>query len=128
VLKHKYLILLTIWLIIITALGLVELDVSNVPKVKGLDKLVHITFHFFLTILLLLHQIYERKKWKGKQLLINCFIFSLSYGIIIEILQNLITQKRSADLLDVLANMTGSIVSILIFRYIYRLKNNTLFL
>lgn len=42
----------------------------------------------------------------------------LLYGIIIEILQGLLTISRSADILDVAANLIGSLIGIYFFKNI----------
>jgi len=47
-----------------------------------------------------------------KPLLIS-FLLSFGFGISIEILQELFTTTRHADLFDVLANLTGATIAIL---------------
>jgi len=42
----------------------------------------------------------------------------LLYGIIIEILQGLLTISRSADIFDVAANLIGSLIGIYFFKSI----------
>ncbi|HEU4788891.1 MAG TPA: VanZ family protein, partial [Flavobacterium sp.] len=41
-------------------------------------------------------------------------VLSFVFGITIEILQNLITATRNADVLDIVANMVGSILAIFV--------------
>ena len=57
--------------------------------------------------------------------LYSAVLFSFFYGIAIEIMQGLFTTTRSADVLDVLANVTGAIlasVTILVLKKIINLS------
>ena len=55
----------------------------------------------------------EREKINKVKLLISILV--LSYGIIIEVLQGIITNYRQADILDILANFIGIILSVVFF-------------
>ncbi|TDW46345.1 VanZ family protein [Flavobacterium sp. 270] len=87
-------------------------DSSNIPAVDfpSIDKIVHFCFHFGFTISWIL---FFKKELKGieandyKAYLIS-FIFSVFFGITIEILQSVFTTTRSADVTDVLANTIGA--------------------
>lgn len=92
---------------------------SDIPtiNIQNLDKVIHSFFHFVFTVLWFL---YFKKKIEGvniSKLLGIAFISSFFFGIAIELMQEFFTTTRTADVFDVLANMTGStlaIVSILI--------------
>lgn len=56
-------------------------------------------------------------QFNDKWILILLFSVLL-YGIIIEILQGLLTISRSADILDVAANLIGSLIGIYFFKSI----------
>jgi VanZ family protein len=43
--------------------------------------------------------------------LIYASVISVAFGIIIEVLQEILTETRSADLLDVLANSLGVLIA-----------------
>ena len=96
------------WTGIIAYFCLVQLN--NVPfaNVSNIDKLVHAFFHFVFTSLWFL---FFKKHFSNsnrlKPLLIS-FLLSFGFGISIEILQELITATRHADLFDVLANLFGA--------------------
>jgi VanZ family protein len=51
-----------------------------------------------------------RKNYKKSYLI--AFFFSVSFGIIMELLQATITENRSADIFDVIANIIGSTVGL----------------
>ncbi len=53
----------------------------------------------------------------GKELIILLFSILL-YGIIIEILQGLLTASRTADIFDVAANLIGTLFGIFFFKSI----------
>ena len=110
--------LLLIWAIIcsgiITYFCLV--DSSNIPAVNfpSIDKIVHFCFHFGFTISWIL---FFKKELKGKdaddyKAYLISFIFSVFFGITIEILQSALTTTRAADVTDVLANALGAFVAV----------------
>ncbi len=67
----------------------------NIPKA---DKLAHI---FIFTVLMWIRQLYNPKKIKENASLL------LAYGILIEILQGSLTQTRSFDVMDIMADAIG---------------------
>lgn len=78
------------------------------------DKLVHLFFYFTLTVFTYLYLRLERQKYNRRKALIVASLFSLIYGMIIEVLQGILPFKRSADWLDIVANSTGIVLAILI--------------
>ncbi|KLT71801.1 MULTISPECIES: VanZ family protein [Flavobacterium] len=91
-------------------------DSSNIPAVSfpSIDKVVHFCFHFGFTISWIL---FFKKELKGKstddfKAYLISFIFSVFFGITIEILQGVLTTTRAADVADVLANTIGSTTAI----------------
>lgn len=110
--------LLLLWAIICS--GIISYfcltDSGNIPQVNfpSIDKIVHFCFHFGFTISWIL---FFKKELKGrtaddfKAYLIS-FIFSVFFGITIEILQGIFTKTRASDVSDVLANALGATVAI----------------
>lgn len=45
---------------------------------------------------------------------------AVCYGIIIEVLQGVLTETRKPDFNDVLANSTGVVVAVLLNKYVYK--------
>lgn len=97
----------------------------KLPKIEisGTDKIIHSLIHFIL-INLWLFYLYFKNGFKVKARWILILIVSmLLYGIIIEILQDLFTVSRKADILDVAANFTGSLLGIYFFKNIKKFLN-----
>lgn len=88
---------------------------STMPSVRipNLDKLVHAFLHFVLTTLWFL---FFKKQFEivgvGKPLLVSV-LFSFVFGIAIEVMQHFFTLSRSADVLDVVANLCGAILAVI---------------
>ncbi|MCV9928534.1 VanZ family protein [Flavobacterium sp. LS1R49] len=108
-----------LWTGIIVFLCLTES--SNIPAVNipNIDKLVHFCFYFGFTLLWFL---FLKKQFKSKnnyKPLLVSFVFSVFFGITIEILQSEYTLTRSADMMDFLANSIGAtsaIIAVLLFK------------
>ena len=85
--------------------------------IPNIDKLIHFLFYFSLalTFISALYKVTRLKKYD--QYLIT-FVFSISYGLIMEVLQYYITVTRSADIYDALANTLGCIIGIILFKYL----------
>lgn len=110
--------LLLIWAIICS--GIITYfcltDASNIPAVNfpSIDKIIHFCFHFGFTISWIL---FFKKELKGKdsdeyKAYLISFIFSVFFGITIEILQSALTATRTADVTDILANTLGAFVAV----------------
>ena len=116
---NKYFWFAIIWTTIIAVLCLESAQsLPNIGfKIKGLDKIVHGTFHLIFTILWFLY--FKSKKSSFQKSILTAFAMSVFYGIIIEICQQVFTTTRQADILDFLANTTGALLAVLI---VYKLK------
>src|SRR5690606_22935036 len=91
-------------------------DSSNIPAINfpSIDKIVHFCFHFGFTISWIL---FFKKELKGKdaddyKAYLISFIFSVFFGITIEILQGALTTTRASDVTDVLANALGALAAV----------------
>jgi VanZ family protein len=91
-------------------------DSSNIPAISipNIDKIVHFCFHFGFTISWIL---FFKKELKGKapddyKAYFISFIFSVFFGITIEVLQSVLTTTRAADVIDILANTIGALVGV----------------
>lgn len=87
---------------------------SSIPVVhfQYLDKIVHAFFHFVFTslwFLFLKEQLNSHTVFKP---LTMSLMFSIFFGIGIEILQEVCTTTRSGDLFDVFANISGAILAV----------------
>ena len=77
------------------------------------DKIVHFTMYFGLMSVIILE---NRKNLTNSWKLLLAAIIPLSYGILMEILQALLTSTRTASIYDVLSNFSGIVVAILIWQ------------
>jgi len=91
-------------------------DSSNIPAVSfpSIDKIVHFCFHFGFTISWI---VFFKKELKGKttddsKAYLISFIFSVFFGITIEILQGVFTKTRAADVTDILGNAIGALAAV----------------
>lgn len=122
--KFKYLLPVILWSLII--LWLISIPGSNMPKtpllaIPHLDKLVH--FGIFVVFAFLLNY------GLSKQASVFCqkqqYTISLLIGVIYsagtELLQYIVISARSAEFWDFVANFTGCVVGVLVFKYGRRL-------
>ena len=96
----------------ITIGSLVKSDFIVVKSISVSDK----TYHLIAYFLLMLSWLYvfckkETFQKNVKYVILGCIIF----GIIIEILQGVITSYRTASYLDIVANTIGVLLAVLIF-------------
>jgi VanZ family protein len=108
--KNIFFLLVFFWAGIISFFCLVdssELNKANI-NIENLDKIVHIIFHFVFTLLLYLFLKKQLNSSKNIQPLVISIIISIVFGLIIEVLQELCTTSRHADMFDVLANLFGA--------------------
>lgn len=97
---------------------------SDLPRVNlhgGTDKAAHFLIHF---IFVFLWQLYFFRRYNNRFLWRNAFFVlagSVLYGIIIEVLQGQLTDSRTPDFYDVLANFGGAVLAVFLF---YRVKNS----
>lgn len=115
--KYFYLWLAELWTVLIAVLCLESSKKLPSIGIKSADKYVHFTFYFIFTLLWFLYLIKKDILTKRiNQILIKVFVAALLYGIAIEIAQSLFTVSRKGDVLDVLANTTGSIFAVILIR------------
>lgn len=89
---------------------------KNIPliDIQFIDKIIHAIFHFVFTTLWFL---YFKKKLNSSnnfRLLSFSLIGSFFFGITIELMQEIFTTTRSADLFDVLSNLSGAILAVIV--------------
>lgn len=87
---------------------------QDLPKISltGLDKIVHSLIYFMLVNLWLCYFYIKMDFQISNKLVLILLLSALFYGIIVEILQGTVTGTRSADILDVAANLIGSLLGI----------------
>lgn len=94
-------------------------DKISFIKIPNVDKLVHFSMYFGLMSVMILE---NRKTIKSAGNLFRFGLLPLFYGILMEILQGLLTVSRTASVFDAMANGAGILVSILLWLWIKPLK------
>lgn len=85
----------------------------------AIDKVGHLVFYGILTYLIALGCYKkESEQISKKALIISCLISSI-YGICLEFMQYSLFPNRYFEILDIIANISGSLIGILFFKYIY---------
>ena len=101
---------------IVVTFSIAYLSLMRIPNysysVSYLDKLQHLFAYFILTICWLFSY---RKVSSRKYMIVTACII---YGIIIEVLQSVITDYRTGDYFDVTANTIGVLLALAIFNQI----------
>jgi VanZ family protein len=106
---------------IIATLAIAFLSLSHLPKldlgikIKSSDKYLHATAYFFLSVV---WYFALRKKINNTRFKILLVLILVFYGIILEILQGGLTDYRTADLYDALANSFGILLATLVINKI----------
>jgi VanZ family protein len=110
--ERNFLFLAIIWTVLITVASLVSSN--NIPKVSllGNDKIVHFLFYFVFVVLWSFATVKSYLNIKYDLIIVA---FAILYGIIIEVLQSVLTKTREADLYDMFANSLGAIVGFIGF-------------
>jgi VanZ family protein len=104
------------WLIFLTILSLVPIKIPDQKLPSSTDKWAHAFFYFVLTVLVYFNLTHRLQNKSQNNVIIGAIGVSVFYGIIIEVLQAALTNYRSADFLDILANTSGSLLaSVMIF-------------
>ena len=124
-LNNIYLSAALIWTCSILFLCLASF--SNLPDVglENADKYVHFTFHFVFVNLWFLYFNYKNQI-KSIKLAIFIFIFSIIFGVLIELAQRVFTTTRKGDFLDILSNVSGAFSALLlILVYFFAFKGKS---
>lgn len=85
-------------------------NASDIPQINipNIDKLIHAFFHYVFTLLWFLFFKKNSKSLNNFRPLVYSYLFSFIFGIAIELMQQYLTDTRTADVFDVLANTTGA--------------------
>lgn len=82
------------------------------------DKLGHLIFYGILAFLIA-YALFKGSSTIRKKILFNALIISSIYGICLEIMQYSFFPNRYFEIWDIIANISGSLLGILIFKYIF---------
>ena len=101
-----------LWTGVVLYLCLVQSDKLPVVTIENLDKVVHAFFHFVFTSLWILFLKIQIKNPNSYKPYIVSFLFSVLFGVTIEIMQGQYATSRKEDVLDVVANIAGAALAV----------------
>ena len=109
-----------VWFAIVFFLSTMKVpDVPRIPliDIPHFDKIIHFLMYFILATIWMIDDYKKRKLFRTLNLIIT-FASAVLYGALLELVQKIIVQNRSGDILDVFANMMGAIFALILFRNI----------
>jgi VanZ family protein len=113
--KKASLFLAITWTTIITVLSLVNVgSLGNTIKIPYKDKMVHFVFYFLFYVL-----------WYGffklnttlPKLRFKILFAAIGYGVLMEVLQEVMANHRTSDTVDVVANSVGAFGGLIVVTY-----------
>lgn len=113
----------SLWFLLILVGSLIPSN--NIPDIQFSDKLIHVIFYAIFAFLLFLAVDQQNKKtntlvsrWK------SVLLIGVSAGAVVELIQMSLTESRSGEWLDVIANILGMLIALIIAEKLK--KNGTL--
>lgn len=86
---------------------------KSIQIIPNFDKIAHIGMYFGLSYISALYFSYRNIK----PTITLSFLFCASWGILMEIIQNTKIVNRDFDIADIIANIIGCILGLIIFKY-----------
>ena len=114
--KKKWTILFYLWLGIVCYLSLIPTGdrvQKSILDLPHLDKIVHAGMYFVLSFI----AIHYLHKTKIKHKYLVASLFCIGWGILMEFLQSSKIINRDFDIADIIANIIGSILGIVFFKF-----------
>ncbi|MGQ9846706.1 MAG: VanZ family protein [Bacteroidales bacterium] len=112
----------TIGIIIGSTISGNTLDHVSLFKIPFIDKIIHFIWYYVLYIAwysFLLKQSTKYIKFYNRIILLICII---GFGFILELLQQYVSIKRSADLYDFIADCIGAFTALITYFNVYQSK------
>lgn len=122
--KLFYNILFISWMVFVTFSSLFSFEGMQMGsfafRIPHLDKMVHFIFYLVMVVTgFFAIKDYLVHRYKASAILLGMVVFSIMYGMIIEVLQYSITVNRQGDILDALANSLGAITGMFLTRSLF---------
>jgi len=109
--KNIFSILVALGILYLSLSGAETYDKISIFSFPGADYIVHFMMYFVLTSVI----VFEHRKGIGKiRILLFISLIPLFYGALLELLQSWLTVSRTGSLADLLSNLAGITVSIII--------------
>ena len=117
--KRLVVIICLLYTGVLVAASLTKVELPNAPK--NSDKIYHFLAYFIFAFLWFATFLYTTRLSYSKTIGLT-FLFSVGFGIIIEILQYSLTTYRTFDVKDIAANTIGVILAVIILRLTEKIK------
>jgi len=113
-------VLAVLWAVIIFILSVMRTPKLTGVQIPYLDKIAHIVMYAIFAFLLLLafHHLIQT----NKKVILLIVSVSLGYGILMEFAQKKIFLSRSFEISDIVANLTGILIAVVIYKLNYLAK------
>jgi VanZ family protein len=92
-------------------------DLPHFTRIKEIDKVIHLCMYLGLSLLASWNYDISHKRMKFMYLLLAGVFM---YGVIMEILQRTMHNGRDFEFKDMIANLTGTVIGLMIYRFIDR--------
>jgi VanZ family protein len=110
-LKNKFSILLALFILFLSLSNAHTFDKVSLKVLPNLDKVVHFLMYFALMSVI----VFENwRTIKNRRHLLLLSLIPFCYGILMEILQTVLTSTRSGDYRDAIFNTLGIVASVLL--------------
>lgn len=120
--KYYRSILWAIFILIICVLPSEDIEKVRFIEIPYMDKFVHLGLYVILTTFLLSDsKIIDISGARKTVTLLVIFLLTLSYGILIELIQLFFTSSRSADVWDAVADAIGIALALANYKWINRI-------
>jgi VanZ family protein len=121
------LLLAVVYTILITTLSLVQLGKISVGSFSPTDKMMHVGAYFGLAFLWFSYYLFKEEEKNQKPGYLKISGLAVLFGILIEVLQGVLTDHREPDWADALANTIGVFIAYCIFvifqKFLNRVKH-----
>jgi VanZ family protein len=92
-------------------------------KIPNFDKFVHFSLYYVFSILLISGGNQNKKQgWVTLNSIKWAALVAITYGLFIELLQHLLFTSRSADFLDIVANVIGFVMATLSYKLVNQIS------
>ena len=92
---------------------------NNMPKIEGVDKIVHFIFYLMITLALCRDLYRQYVSFNSFKMIGLAIIMPIVYGGVIELMQEAYFQPRTAEWGDWIADILGTFVAYFICKHYY---------
>ena len=107
-------------LLAIVWLSLVNPPSTGLDSIAGIDKVAHICMYFGLSAIIWLEYLVHHDKLNWKKLITFAIVAPILYGGLMEIAQLTLTEHRSGEWFDILADGIGVLIGALVGYFILK--------